>query len=174
MKIIVGLGNPGKEYQATRHNFGFMVLDSLAEGQGTSFKLNNKFEAEVAELEFDNQKAILVKPQTYMNNSGRSVSKLLKFYKATLDDLLLIYDDKDLVFGTQKTTGKSSAGHKGVESIIKELGSENISRIRLGINNNSVVPTESFVLQKFTPKELTEIDDQLGRANEEIFLWLEQ
>jgi PTH1 family peptidyl-tRNA hydrolase len=102
------------------------------------------------------------------------VSKLLQFFKTSLDDLLLVYDDKDLGFGIYKTTGKSSAGHKGVESVIRELGSDKISRIRLGINNNSEIPTESFVLQKFTPKELTEVNTQLERANEEIFLWLEQ
>ena len=164
MKIIIGLGNPGKEYELTRHNFGFMVLDRLAELNGVKFKLEKKFEAEIAEIESAGEKTILVKPQTFMNSSGKAVLSVLNFYKIAMPDLLLVYDDKDLEFGTIKTTGKSSAGHKGVESIINLLKTNNIKRIRLGINNNLNIPTEGFVLQKFTQKEIINMDSVIIEA----------
>ncbi len=166
MKLIVGLGNPGKEYKLTRHNFGFIVLDKLAEINGVKFKLEKKLEAEMAEITSGNEKLLLAKPQTFMNNSGVSVQKILNFYKIEKEDLLLVYDDKDLNFGDIRTAGSSSAGHRGVESIIQALGTKEIARVRLGIANGSDIPTESFVLQRFTAEEQTRLEEIIKKVLE--------
>lgn len=136
MKIIVGLGNPGKKYQKTRHNVGFMAIDKLAKK-----KLDN---------------VIIAKPQTFMNNSGRAVKATLSYYKTKPEDLWIIHDDIDLPIGTFKISkDRGSAGHKGVQSIINELKTKDFNRIRIGIQPKAGKPkqVDKFVLQNFTNKE---------------------
>lgn len=174
MKIIVGLGNFGAEYQETRHNVGFMFLDALAEakeltpvGESLTFGLNKKFEALVAETKVSGEKIVLVKPQTYMNSSGRAVSKILDFFKAEASDLIVINDDKDLPLGRiriRKDGG--SAGQKGLQNIIDSIGNAEFTRIRIGISNPEQQPsqgdTANFVLDNFSKREKPVIEETIS------------
>lgn len=158
MKLIVGLGNPGKEYEKCRHNVGFILLDRLAEEKDLNWKKVSKFESEIAEFE----DGILVKPQTFMNNSGRAVSKLLNFYKISLEDLIVVHDDVDLIFGTvKKQKGKNAAGHHGVEDIMEKIGTKDFWRIRVGVDKpgNREIPVDAWVLQDFSESEFGEIEN---------------
>jgi len=151
MKIIVGLGNPGRKYKNTPHNIGFEIVDQFAkENNFPEFKLSKKFNALVSEKD----DIILAKPETFMNNSGESVAKIINFYKT--DDLIVIHDDIDLLLGDIKISEDSgSAGHKGVQSIIKELGSQKFARVRVGIQPLKGKPAEveKYVLRKFKKGE---------------------
>lgn len=158
MQIIIGLGNPGKKYELTRHNVGFMAVNDLARQLGLKWKTNKKLNAEFAKGEG----VTLVKPLTYMNNSGQAVKSILKYYKIPkkneLDEILtVIHDDIDISLGKYKFSIDSrSAGHKGVESIINNLKTKNFKRIRIGIRHpeNSVILTEKFVLENFSEEEI--------------------
>ncbi|MHA1575398.1 MAG: aminoacyl-tRNA hydrolase [Alphaproteobacteria bacterium] len=155
MKIIVGLGNPGKKHEKTRHNIGFMILNKLAT---ESFKKTNKFNAQISVFSETPEKILLVKPQTFMNNSGFTVSKTLNFYKLNpQNDLLLIYDDKDLPFGNIRLRKNGGAGgHNGIKSIINSIGTKNFSRLRFGIRNEFFKggeTTADFVLSSFSQTE---------------------
>jgi len=159
MKLIVGLGNPGKEYQNTRHNIGFQALDFLAENLILKpFKLEKKFQAEICEGTLGEQKIILAKPQTFMNNSGQAVVAIKKYYKIKLADIIILRDDVDIPIGKIKVKqGSSGAGHKGIQSIIQHLKSNNFWQIKIGVANELIrtkIPTEKFVLQKFTKEDL--------------------
>ncbi len=171
MKLIVGLGNPGKEYQNTRHNFGFLTLDSLVEKRQLTWQENKDSQSLVATDQIDSEKIILCQPQTFMNNSGLAVQKLKKFYKIKNEDIMIIYDDIDLPFGIFRIAAKRSAGgHKGVESIIQHLKSTDFIRLRLGIGPQTG-NAEDFVLQKFNlaeKKKLPEIIDSCHLALEII------
>lgn len=131
MKIIIGLGNPGKEYENTRHNIGFFFVDKIRGAWNFSpWEFNKKFNAEISK----GADALLVKPQTFMNLSGEAVQGILSFYKLTLDDIIVIHDDLDIPVGKYKiATDSSSAGHHGVENIIEKLGTQKFKRIRIGI-----------------------------------------
>lgn len=161
MKIIAGLGNPGKKYQETRHNIGFWAVDYIArENNFPDFKLSKKFEALISEKE----KVILSRPQTFMNNSGRSIKALLKYYKTDPSSLTVIHDDIDLKIGEVKIVQqRGSAGHKGVESIIENLKTKDFARIRIGIQPKEGKPqnTESFVLQKFSKEEQKAVKESI-------------
>jgi len=154
MKLLVGLGNPGKKYQATWHNVGFMVVDLLKDkefDQSSKFKNSTKFKAEICEGEILGEKIILTKPKTFMNNSGQAVSALVNFYKIKPEDLWLIHDDIDLPLAKIRISQNSSAaGHKGVQSVIDNLGLQNFVRFRIGIRSEKPlkIPTEKYVLQK--------------------------
>ena len=159
MKMIVGLGNPGKEYEKTRHNAGFWVVDSLADKFGvTTWK--DQYNASISEFRLGGEKILLVKPQTYMNLSGEAVQPLMHFYKLELDDLLVIYDDLDLPTGTVRIRKNgSSGGQKGMTSIIQRLNEDDFPRIRMGIgrppagwtvaNYVTSQPTEEEEVEKF-------------------------
>ena len=158
MKLIIGLGNPGKKYEKTRHNFGFLVLDALLQDlaplEKTSWQKDKKINALIAKI----NDLILIKPQTMMNNSGVAVAKIAHFYKIKLKDIWIIHDDIDLPLGKIKIVqARGAAGHKGVESIIKELGSEEVTRFRLGIGRPGYDLTEkeavSYVLSPFNQTE---------------------
>ena len=156
MKLVAGLGNPGEEYFKNRHNTGFIIVDDFASKNGLSWENSSKFNAEIA----ISKNFILAKPQTFMNNSGESVSKILSFYKIDIGNLLIIHDDVDLQFGEiKKQLGSSSAGHKGVESVIEKLGSQDFWRIRIGIGRpeDKNIPTDDWVLQDFKEEELKKI-----------------
>ena len=151
MKIIVGLGNPGKNYDNTSHNIGFNIIDKYL----GDVKYKEKFNGLYYELVINGEKIIFIKPQTYMNNSGECVSKFLKFYKVKLEDLMIIHDDLDLNIGTCKfKINSSSGGHNGIKSIISHLGNNGFFRMKLGIKSLEKNDVIDFVLGKFTKKEL--------------------
>lgn len=163
MKIIIGLGNPGKEYDGTRHNIGFAITDKIkAEWNFSEWEFNKKFNAAVAKNSSD---VLLVKPQTFMNLSGDAVRSVLDFYKLTPDAILVIHDDLDLAAGKYKfATDSSSAGHNGVENIIEKLGTQKFRRVRIGIGEETPegavicrINAHDFVLQKFSEEELEKI-----------------
>ena len=158
MFLIVGLGNPGQEYQKTRHNVGFMVLDALASTCGFSFEDNRPFKAHIAKTELHGQSVIFAKPQTYMNLSGQAVSKIANFYKIKPQNILVICDDLSLELGTLRLRAKgSSGGQKGLENIINLIGSQEVLRLRLGIGiKPDFIDAKNYVLGKF-PKAQEEL-----------------
>lgn len=157
MIILIGLGNPGPEYKNNRHNIGFQVIDLLAENLILkSLKLNKKFQAEICEGTFGDEKIILAKPQTFMNNSGLAVKKISAFYKVKPEQVIIVHDELDLPIGKIRINqGSSSGGNNGVESIITETGNKNFIRIRIGIANElrEKIPADKFVLQNFSSAE---------------------
>jgi PTH1 family peptidyl-tRNA hydrolase len=172
MIILLGLGNPGKEYEKTRHNVGFRVLDFLrVENALPEFKLEKKFKAEIAEGILGAQKVLLVQPQTYMNLSGDAAQAILNFYKLTPANLIVIHDDTDLPFGTLRirATG-GSGGHNGVKDLLEKLGTENFPRIRLGVSDEfrEQTPTDEFVLANFSKEEEKALPEIIGRAAEAV------
>jgi len=170
MILIIGLGNPGQKYIKTRHNIGFRIIDKFAkENNFPEFKLVKKFNSLISENILNDKKIILAKPQTFMNNSGKAVKSLINFYKPT--KFIIIHDDIDLPLKEIKTVkNRGSAGHKGVESIIKELGSKDFTRIRIGIRPTEKKPqnTERFVIQRFTSEEEKTIKEITKKALEII------
>ncbi len=171
MKLIVGLGNQGEEYQNTRHNSGFMVVDEIATQSKAKFSFEKKFNAEVAKAIFNDKPVILAKPHTFVNKSGEAVKKLKTFYKTKLEDIVIIQDDLDIEFGSFKVSfAKDSGGHRGVQSIIDHLKSNKFWRLRIGVANRKLATARhqanlkakkesvgDFVLSHFTPKEQTEL-----------------
>jgi len=153
LKIVVGLGNPGLRYEFTRHNIGFRIVDSLARDMGTEFKKVKSYYSLISRGTINNHKVMLVKPQTFMNLSGRAVSKVVSYYQIPHQDLLIVYDDLNLELGQIRIRKKGSAGgHKGMESIMQYLNSEDIPRLRIGIGNPSVnfnFDCVSYVLSNF-------------------------
>lgn len=133
MKILAGLGNPGSEYAKTKHNVGFMFIDALADELGvTDWK--DKFEAKIGEARIGTEKVLLVKPQTYMNESGQAIGPLMNFYKLEPEELIVVHDDMDIPAGTIRIRKKGSAGgHNGIKSILAHLGDEHFARVRIGI-----------------------------------------
>lgn len=171
MKVVVGLGNPGEKYAGTRHNVGFLVIDEILKTYHGSPSYNKKFEAIIYSLDKDR---LLVKPQTFMNVSGKSVNRISNFYKIKPEDLLVVHDDVDLEFGEIKHQfGRGSAGHNGVQSIIDSVGSDQFGRVRMGIGRpeNKTVEIENWVLQKFTePSE--QVESLIHKAAELVANWL--
>lgn len=181
MKLIIGLGNPGKQYANTRHNAGFLALDFLrAHFEWETFHHETRFHAECAIGIFQGQKYILIKPTTFMNHSGTTVRALLNFYHLTPSDILVIHDDLDIAPGTMKITASSrAAGHNGVQNIIDMLGTQDFRRIRLGIGhpeNMSVTTsatracqsTHEYVLATFPDSELALLQKLFQRLPELI------
>ncbi len=171
MYLIIGLGNPGAEYQNTRHNFGWLVLDALS----SEWHFNKKFKAEIAELNIGTKKILLAKPQTFMNESGESVRLLTSYYHLTPNNLkpnhlIVVHDDLDLPLGEYKiSTNSGAAGHHGVESIIEKLGTKEFTRLRLGIGPRPPeIPGDKFVLQKFSKKEEATVKQVIKEATEKI------
>jgi len=152
--MIIGLGNPGLEYRYSRHNFGFMVIDALAERWNLPLK-KIKFKAVIAEDRFRGNKVILAKPLTYMNDSGRAVAPLLHFYKCPPENILVIHDDLDLPLGTLRIRPSgSTAGQRGMESITAMIGTQEFPRMRLGISRPpGQMDPKDYVLKKFLPAE---------------------
>ena len=158
MKLIVGLGNVGKEYENTRHNMGFMLVDRYLEYKNIPLKFKEKFNAMYVETAINNEKVIFIKPTTYMNNSGIAVRAFLDFYKLDVQDVLVISDDLDLDLGKFRLRRNgSSGGHNGLKSIISHLGTDGFKRLRIGISNDKD-DVINYVLSKFSKKELNEID----------------
>ncbi|MFZ5810222.1 MAG: aminoacyl-tRNA hydrolase [Chloroflexota bacterium] len=167
--LIVGLGNPGKEYANSRHNIGFMVLDRLAGSFDQKFtRLEHK--AFVLKIKTPSRQLILAKPQTYMNLSGQSVSTLIRFYKVPLEKVLIVYDDIDLPFGVLRLRpAGGSAGHKGMQSIMDKLGSQEIPRLRIGVGRpKGSKAAADYVLNDFTADEKEWLPVVLSRAVQAI------
>ena len=158
MKLIVGLGNPGKKYAETRHNVGFMVIKNISD----KFDIKNidkDCESLIAKGEIDNKKVLLAQPLTYMNRSGRAVKKLADKYNIKLEDIIIIYDDLDLPAGKVRIKkGGSSGGHKGLQSIMKYFDTNQIKRIRIGIGRPIELEITDYVLQKFNKEQKNEIN----------------
>lgn len=162
--IIVGLGNIGKEYENTHHNVGFMALDKVANANKLDFKIEKKFQAMIAEYIYKGEKHLLVKPTTYMNNSGIAIKLILDYYKKDINDVFIIYDDLDLPTGSMRIRKSGSAGgHNGIKSIISNLSSENFSRLRIGIKKEKEIDTISYVLSKFSKSEKEIVDKTLEK-----------
>lgn len=153
MKLIVGLGNPGKEYEKTRHNIGFMVLDSFAQKHGLSFR-KEKFQGIYLEFLYETETVIFLKPQSYINLSGEVVSKFVQYFKIDIDDILIIHDDLDLPLGTFKLKPSgSSGGHNGLKNIEQHLHTKNYKHYKIGISNNKSIDTKDYVLGNFSSLE---------------------
>ncbi len=173
MKLIVGLGNPGRGYANNRHNIGFMCLNHFAKTQGIRFD-KKQGQARTGSGEVAGSQMVLAKPQAYMNRSGNSVSELVNKFSINLGDLLIIHDDLDLPLGKIRIRqGGSSAGHKGVNSIITELGSQDFLRLRVGIGRPAIFEISeadiiAYVLSGFTPEEKQVVAQTLPRVSEAI------
>lgn len=167
MKIIMGIGNPGHEYEKTWHNLGSLVLDRIRSfWDFPSWKKEEKNEALVSSGKIGKEKILLTKPLTFMNRSGDAASKLLAYYKSRPADLTVIHDEFDLPWGTaRRAFGRGSAGHQGVQSIIDALGTKNFTRIRLGIfKNDRQTKALDYVLKKITKKENAELEKMATEA----------
>ncbi len=163
MKLIVGLGNPGKKYENTRHNMGFMFLDFFAKEKNVAIS-NKKFNGLYGEFINNGEKTILLKPQSYINLSGEVIKAFVDYYKIDIDDILIIHDDLDLPIGKYKLrpTG-SSGGHNGLKNIEANLHTQDYKRIKIGISNDKDIDTKDYVLGKIS-KENKQIIDELSKV----------
>ncbi|MBI4160764.1 MAG: aminoacyl-tRNA hydrolase [Candidatus Yanofskybacteria bacterium] len=178
MKIIIGLGNPGEDYDDTRHNVGFSAVDKIAGQERVVFEFNKKLNAEVVKTRLNNKPAILAKPHTFVNKSGEAAKKLKLFYKAKPQDIVVLHDDLDIEFGNFKLSfGKDSGGHRGVQSIINHLKTNKFWRLRIGTSNRKLVSARrqkslkakkesvgNFVLSKFTLAEQQELKKTIKKV----------
>ena len=162
MKIFAGLGNPGREYAQTKHNVGFMLLDALAAKLGIA-SWREDFESLIATTNIGGEKILLVKPQTYMNESGRAIAPLMNYYKVDIADLTVAYDDMDLPAGSIRIRKQgSSGGHNGMKSIIAHLGTEKVARIRIGVGRPAVGWTViNHVLAPFSAEDAQKVGEAL-------------
>lgn len=176
MKIVVGLGNPGKEYEKTRHNCGFMFLEYLEDKY--NFKISNKkFDALIAETNINGNRVVFVKPQTYMNLSGNSVSKVKNWYKVEDKDILIVFDDIDIPFGEYRYKESGSGGsHNGMKNVVSMLSSKNMPRLRIGIGNikHEKQDIMNFVLEKFTKSQLEELNKVFEDATEKFEYFIDK
>jgi PTH1 family peptidyl-tRNA hydrolase len=173
--LIAGLGNPGPKYAANRHNVGFRCVERLGIALGLTLDKDQK-QARVALGDFDGRRVVLAKPQTFMNESGRAVAALTRFYKVRLDCLLVVYDDLDLPLGSVRLRPEGgSGGHKGMRSIIEHLGTQEFSRLRIGIGRPpGRMDPAAYVLQDFSADEGPLLEETLERAVAAIETWLHQ
>ncbi len=173
MKIIVGLGNPGRTYLKTRHNMGFMVIDLLL--NEFNVELNEKkFKADYTIVNRLGKKFILVKPQTFMNNSGEAVNQLMRYYNIDLENLVIIYDDLDLPCGKIRLREKGNdGGHNGLKSLNQHLGTKEYKRIRIGIDNNQMIPRADYVLGKPSSEQQEDLSSALTRAKDAVIEFLD-
>lgn len=171
MKLIVGLGNPGKEYEKTRHNVGFMIIDNFLNNNDWKKKFDGLYQI----MNIGKEKVIFLKPLTFMNNSGLSVSKIVKFYDIAIEDILVVQDDLDIPLGKFKLKANSSSGgHNGIKSIIASLGSDKFSRLKIGISNEKRVDTINHVLGKFNKLEMNCLEENLLVFNDIIVSFIEK
>ncbi len=171
MKLIIGLGNPGNEYKKTRHNIGFLTVDKIISSfDFPPISMQAKFNAEISNGIINGEKVILAKPQTFMNLSGQAVREIVDYYKIATEDVIVIQDDLDIAIGKYKISkNRNSGGHKGVQSIIDNLGTKDFTRIRIGIEVlDCKVPVEKFVLEKFGKDEMEIIDEIIEKVSNEI------
>ena len=168
-QLIIGLGNPGRQYQETRHNVGFMVLDRLAAASGATFQSVPKWQSHLAKI--PGCGTILLKPQTFMNLSGRAIQQILAFHKWSSEEILVIYDDAALPLGTLRFREKGSAGgHNGIKSILQHLGNDLFPRLKLGIGTSEPGEIVGHVLGKFSPDEQPILENMLATALDAVQL----
>ena len=174
--LIVGLGNPGREYATTRHNVGFRAVDRLAERWRATWKTEKKFQSRMARVDQDARRCLLCEPQTYMNLSGEAVGAVMNFYRLTPERLLVVVDDADLPFGEIRMRAEgSSGGHHGLESIEAHLGTRQYPRLRIGIGReaNAAREISGYVLGPFRAGDTELLDKVLTRARDQIECWLD-
>lgn len=174
MRLIVGLGNPGREYDNTRHNMGFMVVDELSKKWGFDFN-KKKFDGVYGEKIINGEKIIILKPQKFINLSGEVIRKFVDYFKIDIDDILVIHDDLDTPIGKYKLRYQgSSGGHNGLKNIEFNLATRNYKRIKIGISNNKKMDTKDYVLGKFNKEDQTlvnrVIDDMIMILNDYLVL----
>ncbi len=158
MRLVVGLGNPGRKYKDTKHNIGFMCLDKYTKDNSLKFKIDNKFRGEAVK----EGNLILLKPHTFMNLSGESIRLVMDYYNIDVKDVLIIYDDLALPLGKLRLREKGSpGGHNGIKSIVSHMGTQEFQRVRIGIDANPLIETKDYVLGKFSKEE--------RKALEEVF-----
>ncbi len=175
--LIVGLGNPGKQYESTRHNIGFMVLEAFAKRSGITGKQDNKFKAIVGTGKHGGHSVILAQPLTFMNLSGEAVIKLLNYYEIEPEHLLVVYDEAALPFGKIRVRPSGSdAGQKGVRSIIQQLGgNQHFPRLRLGIGSPPAqMAMPDFVLSKFSAEEQKDLPTIIEAAIDAVECWMDR
>lgn len=166
MRLIVGLGNPGLQYENTRHNVGFMTIDKFASDNNATFRLEAKMKGMLATVMIGGKKTLLLKPMTYMNLSGESIRAVMNYYKIAIEDVLIIADDLDSHTGRIRLRANGSAGgHNGLKSIISNLGTEEFKRIKIGIDRSKVIPVIDWVLTKFSNDEMVIINNAIDKAN---------
>ena len=173
MKLIVGLGNIGKEYQNTRHNVGFLTIDNISIETNINFS-HNKFDGLYGIGYYNNHKIILLKPQSYMNNSGIVIKNIINYYKIDIKDILVIYDEVDLPIGKIRIKPYgSSNGQKGMQNIIDNLNDTNINRLRIGIGNNPQYDIKDYVLSKFDKEEKLLLDTSISKATKASLFFID-
>lgn len=173
-KLVVGLGNPGSRYESTRHNIGFELIDRLALSSSEA-RFSTRFDGLLAEIEIDFRRVLLLKPQTFMNLSGRSVRQVYQFYKLELADVLVVCDDLSLPLGKLRLRrGGSDGGQKGLRDIAAQLGSQEFARLRIGIGEKGPADASDHVLSRFRPGERPTMDDTLIVATQAVAVWVSQ
>lgn len=173
MKLIIGLGNPGKDYEKTRHNAGFLAIDTIARALKIhdTGSFDKKSNSELIPITINDEKILLVKPQTFMNSSGEAVRKLMDFYKLQPQDIIIIHDEKDLPLGEyREQTNRGAAGHNGVLSVIAHLGTKDFKRIRIGVGPHAggIPKIVDYVLEKFSKEELKLLQTVLNEIAEKL------
>lgn len=175
MRIIIGLGNPGKEYEATRHNMGFLVLDELAKRLEFDFKKKKSWQAYIAEGTQEENRVILVKPQTFMNKSGDTLRAIVSDSNTTQANVIIVHDDADLPFGEIRVRASgSSGGHNGMQSILDVFGNNEVKRVRVGIGRpqDPKIPLDEWVLQKWNKDEKKQLKDIVTKAADAVLTLL--
>ena len=174
MKVVVGLGNPGGRYTNTRHNVGYAVVDALAEGPRAG-RFQSRFQAQLADLQEDPHKVLLVKPETFMNLSGRSVRQLVDFYQLPIQDLLVVCDDINLPLGKLRVRARGThGGHNGLRDIQAHLGTTEYARLRIGVGAPNEGEAIDHVLGRFRPAEKKVIEDAIATAVQAVVVWIHQ
>jgi len=181
MKLIIGLGNPGEKYENTFHNIGFLAVEKMAELESSfsEFRCFSQCQADVSEGKIDDEKIILAKPYTFMNNSGEAVLAMVNYFKNKIKsgDLIIVHDDSDLGLGKIKVSqGSGSAGHRGVQSIVDKFKTNDFIRIRIGIGKESArhIPAEKLVLKKISKKDAKALDKIFTRTAETVKILISQ
>jgi peptidyl-tRNA hydrolase, PTH1 family len=175
MKVVIGLGNPGPRYEGTRHNVGFAVIDYLAAAPSVS-PFRRRFDAQVAEMSEGQQSVLLVKPETFMNLSGRAVRQVVDFYKIDVPDVLVVCDDIALPLGKLRARARGSdGGQKGLRDIEQHLGTQEYSRLRIGVDApGEHLDAADHVLSRFKPGERAAVEEAIATAAQAVLLWLRQ
>jgi PTH1 family peptidyl-tRNA hydrolase len=173
MKLVVGLGNPGRKYEKTRHNIGFELINELARRHGSGLP-KGKFQGEVIDASIGGEKVLLLKPHTYMNLSGNSIQPAMDFFKLELEDLLVVCDDFNLTLASLRFRAKGSAGgQKGLADTIRRLGSQEFTRLRVGIGPlPEHYDVSDFVLSKYSPEDRADIEQTILRAADAVADWI--
>lgn len=175
MKLIVALGNIGDKYTFTRHNVGFMTADYWAVNENFSFREESKLKCFFAKFRFNDEDIIVIKPTTFMNLSGEAVSLVMNYYKIKVEDILVIYDDLSIELGRLRFRASGSdGGHNGIKSVIKHVGTNKFSRLKIGIGPQPPIPSEAFVLQNFSQEQMKLLKETLKVAVEAVKTFLTQ